>query len=106
MLPLAQLSRKGSRVRLWGQVRPGSGAQRYVIQRRSGSTWTAVAKPQLTNKNGFFSLTVRASKQGAAPALVPERSRREPAAYRPLGRDPREQRFGHDPRRALRCRRR
>ena len=25
MLPLAQLSRDGSRVRLWGQVRPGTG---------------------------------------------------------------------------------
>jgi polysaccharide biosynthesis protein PslG len=63
MLPLAQLSRNGSRVRLWGQVRPGSGRQQYVIQRRSRSTWTAAAKPQLTNAHGFFSLTIRASKQ-------------------------------------------
>jgi hypothetical protein len=63
MLPLAQLSRDGSRVRLWGQVRPGSGAQRYVIQRLSGSRWSAVARPQLTNAEGFFSVTVRAPKK-------------------------------------------
>jgi hypothetical protein len=63
MLPLAQLSRVGSRVRLWGQVRPGSGAQRYVIQRMSGSSWTAVGRPHLTNAKGFFSLTVRTPKQ-------------------------------------------
>jgi hypothetical protein len=62
MLPLAQISRRGSRVRLWGQVRPGSGAQSYVVQRLSGSSWTAVMRPHRTNGKGFLSLTVSAAK--------------------------------------------
>ena len=32
MLPLAQVSRKGSSTVVWGQVRPGSGAQQYVLR--------------------------------------------------------------------------
>ena len=35
MLPLAQVSRHGQRVALWGQVRPGTGPRQYVIQRSS-----------------------------------------------------------------------
>ena len=32
MLPLAQVSRKGSSTVVWGQVRPGSGTQQYVLR--------------------------------------------------------------------------
>ena len=34
-LPLVQASRTGSRTILWGQVRPGKGRQRYVLQQHS-----------------------------------------------------------------------
>jgi hypothetical protein len=62
MLPLAQVSRRRSHVNLWGQVRPGNGPQRYVIQRLVGSRWTPAARPRVTNAQGFFSQTVTASK--------------------------------------------
>jgi hypothetical protein len=42
--------------RLWGQVRPGDGAQRVEIQRRSG-TWRTVASVT-TSSRGYFTRTV------------------------------------------------
>ena len=62
MLPLAQLSRHGSRVGLWGQVRPGKGPQRYVLQQRLGGSWAAVGGRSLTNAHGYLSRTVLAPK--------------------------------------------
>jgi hypothetical protein len=62
MLPLAQVSRREQRVALWGQVRPGTGPQRYVLQRLVVDTWTTIAGPHSTNPNGFFSRTVVASR--------------------------------------------
>jgi polysaccharide biosynthesis protein PslG len=62
MLPLAQVSRRGQLVALWGQVRPGSGPQRYLIQRLVGSNWTTIGGPRLTNANGFFTRKVVAPK--------------------------------------------
>ena len=62
MLPLAQVSRKGGAVRLWGQVRPGSGAQRYVLQRFVSGRWDAVEGTRLTNAHGYFARTVVAPK--------------------------------------------
>lgn len=81
MLPLAQVSRRGSRVRLWGQVRPGEGRQRYVVQRRLGGRWRVVAPSSLTDARGFFAHTVVAPRGAllriwhpnhrvASPALV------------------------------------
>ncbi len=95
MLPLAQVSRHGQRVALWGQVRPGTGPQQYVIQQLVDGTWTTIAGPRFTNANGFFSRTVAAPRGLDAPAPVPEARHREPAARRSLalGRDAREQRF-------------
>jgi hypothetical protein len=58
-LPLAQVSRAGSRVVLWGQVRPGSGRHPYVLQRWSGSGWTALGGSRTTDSSGTFELTIR-----------------------------------------------
>jgi hypothetical protein len=62
MLPLAQISRHGSRAGLWGQVRPGTGPQRYVLQQLVSDTWEAVGAAQLTNAHGYFSRTVLAPR--------------------------------------------
>jgi hypothetical protein len=57
-LPLAELSRRGSRTVLWGQVRPGSGRRPYVLQRASGGRWSAVGGTRHTARNGAFMRTV------------------------------------------------
>src|SRR2546427_3932458 len=57
-LPLAEVSRHGSRVVLWGQVRPGHGARAYVLQRVLGSSWRAVGGTAQTGRTGTFSRTV------------------------------------------------
>jgi hypothetical protein len=53
-LPLAEISRTGSSVVLWGQVRPGSGARPYVLQRSSGGRWVALGSTQRTGSSGTF----------------------------------------------------
>ena len=73
MLPLAQLSRHGSRVRLWGQVRPGSGAQRYVIQRLSGLDAGRRSEARTSRTRRGSSRSPSSATAGAAPPLVPER---------------------------------
>jgi hypothetical protein len=57
-LPLAQMSRRGSRVELWGQVRPGSGRRTYVLQRANGGGWVAVGGSARTGPGGTLLRTV------------------------------------------------
>jgi hypothetical protein len=57
-LPLAQVSRRGARVTLWGQVRPGTGRRPYVIQRPVGNAWRAVGGAAHTGASGTFARTV------------------------------------------------
>ena len=52
--PLAEVSRSGSNVALWGQIRPGSGARQYVLQRSTGGAWVAVGSVQRTATGGSF----------------------------------------------------
>jgi hypothetical protein len=59
-LPLAEVSRRGSRLVVWGQVRPGSGRRRYVLQRWTGHGWVAVGGSYLTGSSGTFERTLRA----------------------------------------------
>lgn len=54
MLPFAQLSRHSGKTTVWGQVRPGKGPRRYVLQRFSGGRWTNVGGVRTTNGRGFF----------------------------------------------------
>ncbi|HZS24367.1 MAG TPA: hypothetical protein VFA30_05200 [Gaiellaceae bacterium] len=57
-LPLAELSRHGTRTVLWGQVRPGSGRRPYVIQRWTGSRWVNVGSVKRTGTGGTFRTVV------------------------------------------------
>ena len=53
-LPLAQVSRRGTRTVLWGQVRPGSGRRPYTLQRWTGRSWVGVGGALRTNAAGTF----------------------------------------------------
>jgi len=59
-LPLAEASRRGTRVSLWGEVRPGTGARAYVIQVARGSAWRTVATGR-TGASGAFARTITAA---------------------------------------------
>ena len=59
-LPLAQVSRRGLRTVLWGQVRPGSGQRLYVLQRWNGRHWVHVGSARRTNRRGDFTRVIRA----------------------------------------------
>jgi hypothetical protein len=59
-LPLAQVSRRGTRTVLWGQVRPGTGRRPYVLQRWNGRTWSTVGSRMRTSAGGSFERVVAA----------------------------------------------
>ena len=61
-LPLSQVSRTGVRTVLWGQVRPRSGRQRYVLEQFRGGRWYAVGPARLTTRLGYLQRTVSAGK--------------------------------------------
>ncbi len=58
MLPLAEIGRLGHRTTLWGQVRPRSGPQPYLLQRRWRSRWVPVGRVGVTGREGFFTRQV------------------------------------------------
>jgi hypothetical protein len=60
ILPLAQVSRRGLRTVVWGQVRPESGPQRYVLQQFRNGGWRAVDGVRTTSSRGFLVRTLRA----------------------------------------------
>ncbi|MDQ3381394.1 MAG: family 1 glycosylhydrolase [Actinomycetota bacterium] len=62
MLPLAQVARRGTKTSVWGQVRPGDGPQRYVLQHFRGGRWVAVGGSALTDRRGYLRRTVSAPK--------------------------------------------
>jgi hypothetical protein len=58
-LPLTQVSRRGTVVRIWGQIRPGSGRQPFrlrVLDLR-GARW--LGGTRRTNARGFFEVSAR-----------------------------------------------
>lgn len=57
-LPLAEVSRTGARVLLWGQVRPGSEPRPYVLQSYRAGGWRAVGAVARTDRTGTFRRTV------------------------------------------------
>ena len=59
-LPLVQVSRTGLRTTLWGQVRPGDGPQRYVLQQLRDGVWRNVGASRLTSPRGFLKVAIRA----------------------------------------------
>jgi hypothetical protein len=62
MFPLAQIGRSGERTTVWGQVRPGEGRQRYVLQQLVNGRWVNIGRAATTDRRGYFRRTVRASK--------------------------------------------
>jgi hypothetical protein len=59
-LPLAQVSRRGTRTTLWGQVRPRTGAQPYRLQQWRAGHWRWVGGTRLTTRAGFLRRIVTA----------------------------------------------
>jgi hypothetical protein len=53
-LPFAQVSRRGVRTSVWGQVRPRSGRQPYRLQQFRGGRWQWVGGTRLTSSAGFL----------------------------------------------------
>jgi hypothetical protein len=62
MLPLVEVSRHGGRTTLWGQVRPRSGPQPYLLQRRWRGRWVAIGPISFTGGSGFFTRVVSAGR--------------------------------------------
>ena len=62
MLPLAQLANHRGDVTLWGQVRPRSGPQPYVLQRWWARRWVPVGRVSVTGDRGFFTRHVFARR--------------------------------------------
>jgi hypothetical protein len=58
--PLVKTSRSGSVVRLWGQIRPGSGAQSYRLRIYRGDAWSWLGGTRVTDARGVLSVQVRA----------------------------------------------
>ena len=61
MAPLAEVSRKGSTTTLWGDVRDGSGACPYRLQRLTGSGWRPMGGVQRTRADGTLGRVVLAA---------------------------------------------
>jgi hypothetical protein len=61
-IPLLQVSRRGTRTVLWGQVRAGQGRQRYVLQRAVGGRWRSVGGSRVTGSRGYFQRVVSAGR--------------------------------------------
>jgi hypothetical protein len=62
MFPIAQIARRGEATTVWGQVRPGEGRQRYVLQQRVAGDWVNIGRVATTDRRGYFRRTVRAAK--------------------------------------------
>jgi hypothetical protein len=62
ILPFAQVSRRGVRTVVWGQVRPEEGRQRYILQQHRGGSWRSVGGLRTTSTRGFLQRTLRAGK--------------------------------------------
>jgi hypothetical protein len=58
-LPLAQVSRRGPSVTLWGQVRPGTGRQSYRLRFSAGKGWRWLPGRRVTDKRGYFTLRLQ-----------------------------------------------
>ena len=61
-LPFAQMSRRGKRTTVWGQVRPRSGRQPYRLQSFSSGRWQWVGRTQFTTGHGFLRRVIPAAR--------------------------------------------
>jgi hypothetical protein len=79
MLPLVQVSRKDATTVVWGQVRPGSGPQRYVVQIRREGRWLPLGGARLTSAGGSLTVPVTASRGSLLRLWYPTRRLAGPA---------------------------
>jgi hypothetical protein len=59
-VPLAVEKHTKSTITLWGQIRPGSGRQPYVLQELEGDRWLSIGTTSHTSPRGFFTRVVPA----------------------------------------------
>ena len=78
-LPLAQVSRSGARTVIWGQVRPGSGARPYVLQRYTAGRWVALGGTARTSASGTFTRTVTLPRGALVRITSPDAGYASPA---------------------------
>ncbi|MBV8258363.1 MAG: hypothetical protein JO073_11155 [Actinobacteria bacterium] len=78
-LPLAEVSRRGTTTVVWGQVRPGHGGRKYVLQRWTGHGWAAVGGTRTTDSTGSFTRTISASPGQRLRVTSPEATYASPA---------------------------
>jgi hypothetical protein len=75
VIPFAQVSRRGARTTLWGQVRPRTGSQPYRLQQLRAGHWRWVGSTRLTTSGGYLRRVVTAG-QGARLRIWSPRDRR------------------------------
>jgi hypothetical protein len=75
VLPFAQVSRRGARTSVWGQVRPRSGRQPYRLQQFRNGHWRWIGGTRLTTPGGFLQRTITAGR-GARLRIWSPRDRR------------------------------
>ena len=80
-LPFTQVSRRGNRTIVWGQVRPRSGVQPYRLQQLHNGHWRWVGGTLKTTRGGFLRRTVTAAA-GSSLRLWSPRDRRYSAILR------------------------
>jgi hypothetical protein len=70
-MPLAQVSRRGSRTVVWGQLRPGKGAQTYRLRVKRSGRWTWAGGMRRTSSRGFLSVALTAPRGAAVQIWCP-----------------------------------
>jgi Cellulase (glycosyl hydrolase family 5) len=68
--PLAQLSRRGTTTKLWGQIRPG-GRNTYVLQQQRRGHWYSVGGKSRTTARGYLTRTLQAAKGSRVRLWLP-----------------------------------
>ena len=58
-MPLARRARSSAVATLWGQVRPGTGAQAYRVRVRRAGRWVWLGGTRTTSSRGFWTLRAR-----------------------------------------------
>jgi hypothetical protein len=74
-LPFAEVSRRGTRTTVWGQVRPRTGAQPYRLQQWRAGHWRWIGGTRLTTRAGYLRRVVTAGR-GAKLRIWSPRDRR------------------------------
>ena len=75
VLPFAQVSRRGTRTTVWGQVRPRTGPQTYRLQLWRAGNWRWVGGMRLTTAGGFLRRVVTAGPGARLRIWSPRDSR-------------------------------